>query len=436
MTQRESLVGLLDRSRKRLAVALGIALFLHLPLTPALSIFKLAHRFSMSREASKPPPARELEVELQDALNDEQKRVESRDIEAPSKAPSVQIESRAPLEVAKPEAKPGEAGNTPKAGSDPSAPAPSAELARKKIRQLRLEGDLAVKSGSKPGAMMGLWFSSLRHTLLGQELGNVAACNREWKGFIDQGIDVMNDIDAVLVVGPDLFNPARLTVAVGHALSAERVHGVMDALVQHSGAHGSWLRPNVAAARLGRRHRVLVASQQDLFFVAPRKGWEALDRMTAPVRVPPADGRAASVVLGEPNRVLDTVGLTLPKSISQLRLELFANRDQSLDLKLELEAKTAKAAQLDADAIAEQMRDFVDDVWTATSALGTFAGTHTPARHREPSPRLDLTLDGQTLSGMLHLSAEQTRATLSLLSSLACKQQQRRVSSAAPRAAR
>jgi hypothetical protein len=434
MTERESLVGLLDRSRKRLAVALGVALFLHLPLTPALSLFKLAHRLSMAREPVKPPPPRELEVELQDALNSEQKRAESRDTAAPSKAPSVQLEPPAPLEVAKPEARPGAAGATPKPGNDAREAVAAPEQARReKIRQLSFEGDRTVKSGTKPGAMMGLWFSSLRHTLLGKELGSVAACNREWKGFIDQGIDVMNDIEAVLVVGPDLFNPARLTVAVGHGLPAERVHGVMDALVQHSGAHGSWLRPNVAAARLGKRHRVLVASQQDLFFVTPRNGWEALYRMTAPVRVPPAEGRAASVVLGDPNRVLDSVGLRLPKSIAQLRLELFANRDQSLDLKLELEAKSAKAAQVDADAITEQIRDFVDDVWMATAALGTLAGTHSPIRHREPSPRLDLTLDERTLSGMLHLSPEQTRATLSLLSSLACQQQQRRVSSAARR---
>jgi hypothetical protein len=412
MAKVESLIVLLDRSKKRLALAFCVATFLHLPLTPAMPMLKLVQRISGAKTDAKAPELQEVEVELQEALRNEEQRRQVEKVEPPSRAPSVQMDSPARMRIAKGEAKSVE-GKSADASPKPAKTA--------KVKDLGLEGEVATKLIGRPAVTLGLWFSSLRDTPLGKELIGIAACNREWRRFIDQGVDLSSDVDGVLVVGPELFDSTQLTVAVGHALPRERVHAVMDTMVRESGDRGRWLLPDVAAARFGKRDRVLLPLQPDLFFVTPRKGWEALHRVKSPLRVPSAEGRTASIVFVNPNRVLEPVGLTLPKSISELRLEAFANRDRSVDLKLELSAKSPEAARADKDEVSRQMRDFVDEVWTATSALGVIAGTSVEAAEREPVPRLDLTVDEQTLSGMLHLSPNQTRATLGLLSSFLCR---------------
>jgi hypothetical protein len=167
---------------------------------------------------------------------------------------------------------------------------------------------------------------------------------------------------------------------------------------------------------------VLLSQQSDLFFITPTKGWEALHKVKEPLRVPSADGRTASLVFVKPNRVLERVGLRLPKRISELRLEVFANLDESADIKVELEATNAEAASAEAKSVSAQMHDFFSDVWTTASALQTLAGTKPSGTHLETAPRLDLEVDESTLSGIVHLSQGQTRATLELLSSLLCRQ--------------
>jgi hypothetical protein len=427
MANADSLIVVLDRSKKRLALGFCIALFLHLPLTPGMPMLKFVQRIlgAGAKQEAKAPPPREVEVELQEALRSEEQRLQNAKVEAPSKAASVQIEAPANVKIAKAEAK----ASSPNSETKPeNAIKPDAQpkpAKKTKVKELGLEGELASKVVDRPAVTLGLWFSSLRETPLGKELLGIAACNREWKRFIDQGVDLLTDVDGVLVIGPGIFESSQLTVAVGHSLGAERVHGVVDALVKESGDKGAWILPQVAAVRFGRRDRVLMPLQPDLFFVTPREGWKGLHRVKSPLRVPSAEGRAASLVLVDPNRALERVGLALPSNISELRLEAFANRDRSVDLKLELEAKSSEAARASEREVSEQMNDFLSEVWTAASVLTRIAGTSAPAADDEPVPRLDLEVDGSTLSGTVHLSPNQTRTTLNLLSSFMCRKARR-----------
>lgn len=422
MAKLESLIVVLDRSKKRLALASFIALLIHLPLTPAMPILKFVQRMNdaNARQAPKATPPQQVEVELQEALRSEEKRLQSAKVEAASKSTSVEIEAPANIRLAKGEAKTSNAKSETKPENAIKADA-QAKAKKTKVRDLGLEGEPASKVVDRPAVTLGLWFSSLRETPLGKELIDIAACNREWKRFIDQGIDLSTDIDGVLVIGPGLLDASQLTVAVGHALPAERVHGVIDALVKASGDQGRWILPDVAAVRFGRRDRVLLPLQPNLFFVTPRESWKGLHRVRSPLHVPSAEGRAASIVLVNPNLVLERMGLTLPNSISEMRVEAFANRDRSVDLKLELDVKSPEAARESATEVSRQLRDFLSEVWTATSVLGTIAGTSTAGAEREAAPRLDLEVDGRTLSGTLHLSPNQTRATLNLVSSFVCR---------------
>lgn len=413
MARLEALIGILDRSKKRLGLAFVLALLLHFPLTPGMSMLRLAHRLTQSTPAPQAAPPQEVEVELAEAVRKEEQRREAARVEPKAAEAGMQMA-----------AEPSPQGPTPLAIAPKSAPDKEGEkpkdLKRERVKPIALEGGATNKPSAKPGVTLGLWLGTLRDSPLGERLLGIAGCDREWKGFLDQGVNPLRDLDGMLVVGPGLFDAAALTAAIRHSLAPERVHDVMAALVSASGERGRWLTPDVASARVGRGQRVLLPQQKDLFFVTPPKSWQTLQRVKEPLSVPSAEGRTASLSLVKPNHTLQRLGITLPKRISELRLEVYANHDQSVDIKVELEATNSAAAREEAPRVTEQLRDLFSDVWTTTSALRALAGSDSKS-DREPPPRLDLEVDERTLSGLLHLSPAQTRATLNLLSTFVCR---------------
>ncbi|MFZ5894911.1 MAG: hypothetical protein ACOY0T_27870 [Myxococcota bacterium] len=411
MARIEALITVLDRSKGRLALAFGLALVLHFPLTPAMPMLRLASRLTSKAKVEPAPPPQLIDVELREALRSEEQRQKPK-VEPPSKAAGVQMEPPSNLKFA---------AGAPEPKPEENSEEKAKEAKKEKVKAIGLEGDLSKKLLGKPPVTLGLWFGSLRENPLGQRLGEILACDREWKRFLDQGVDVMRDFDGMLVVGPGLFDSGQLTAAVHHSLPPERVREIMESLVQSSGERGSWLASDVASARLGRSQRVLLPQAKDIFFVTPSKGWEALKKTKEPLRVPSAEGRSVSLVLVNPNRTLGRIGLTLPKRIHELRMEVFANADESVDLKFELEATTADAAREEEKRVAAQMRDFFSDAWTAASALRALSGAASEETHLELAPRLELERDEQVLSGMAHLSPNQARATLNLLASFTCR---------------
>lgn len=423
MARLEKLIQVLDRSRKRLAIAIGVAILLHMPLTPVMPVLRLLHRVVKTKEPERTPPQpstpRQVEVELKEALRNEELRQEQAKVTPPSNGPSLQVDSPSHVKFSKstPEAKAEEERNNAKP-KDPK---------KEKVKNVGLEG-MEGKLTGKPGITLGLWFSSMRNHPLGKRLTQIATCDAEWRAFVNQGVNLMEDFDGVLVVGPNLTNSSQMTAAVRHNLPSQRVHDVMDTLVQRSGKDGRWLTPEVASAKLGKVQRVLIPKQEDLFFVAPNKGWQALTNVKEPMRVPNAEGRSVSLVVVRPNPMFERVGLSLPRRLNELRLEVFANPDQSIDIKIELEDSSAGAARQDARGVSEQLHDFFADMWVTAAAVRAITSSGdgadvppTESPSLETAPRLDLTADDKTLSGMVHLTPAQARTTLELISSVVCR---------------
>jgi len=422
MASRESLISKLDRSKKRIAIAFGLAVLMHLPATPMLPVLRMVHRVAVRQreldKQTKPVPPPEVEVQLEQALHQEEKHQQQ--VEA-AQARQEPQSNAASLSMTPPASVPfNQATPAPKPPSDDEQ-AKLTEPKKEKLRAIGLEGDLTKKENQKPGITLGLWFSSLRDNPLGKDLVAIASCDREWRGFMDQGVDLLKDFDGVLVVGQSLFEPGQMTAAVRHSLPSERVHEVVDGLVQRSGKNGRWLHGDVATARLGKAQRILLPQQEDLFFVAPMKGWEALHNLKQPMKVPASEGRLVSLVLSQPNQVLKRVGLTLPNRISSLRLEVYANADLSSDIKLELEDTSVRAAQEDSKKLSQLFRDFFSDVWVLTSTISSFTGTDAKATGPELAPSLNLEPVENALTGTIHLTPGQTRNVLNLAASLMCR---------------
>lgn len=417
MVRIENLLLALDRSRKRLVIAVGVAILLHMPLTPVMPVLRLARRVARHQtyqQAQVPQPPRQVEVELKEAIKSEEMRQEQAKVQPASNGPSLTVDPPTSVKFnkatpSKPEQK--EALHKP----DPK---------KEKVKPIGLEGNLNKKMTGKPGMTLGLWFTSMREQPLGKRIVEIASCDVEWRTFANAGVNLLQDFEGVLVVGPNMTDPKQMTAAVRHGLPKEKVHDVMDKIVQKSGDAGEWLTPDVAKARFGKVQRTLLPKQDDLFFIAPTKGWQALQNVKEPLRVPSAEGRTASLVLQQPNQMLERVGLALPKRIRELRVEVFANPDQSVDIKVELEDASPEAAQADAKSVSELMHDFFADVWVATSALKAITGTSSGASNNpalETAPHLNLTPDEKVLGGMIHLTPSQAKTTLELLASAICR---------------
>jgi hypothetical protein len=422
MVRIEKLIQVLDRSRKRLAVAIGVAILLHLPFTPVMPVLRLLNRVSRQKHLDSPNAQlvapRQVEVELKQALRSEELRHEQAQVQQPTNGPSLSVDSPSSVKFSK--SAPATKSDEAKEAAKPKEPK------KEKVKNVGLEGNMENKISGKPGVTLGLWFSSMRDHPLGKRLTEIATCDVEWRTFVGLGVNLLKDFEGVLVVGPNLTDSGQMTAAVRHNLPSQRVHDVMDKLVQKSGKSGHWIAPDVATAKLGRVQRVLIPKQEDLFFVAPNKGWQALHDVKEPLRVPSADGRSASLVVVQPNRLLERVGLSLPRRLSEMRLEVFANADQSIDIKIELEDSSPQAAKQDARRVSSQMHDFFADMWVTAAAVRAITGAASdPNPSETPSldsaPRLDLSPDEKTLAGMVHLSPAQARTTLELISSVVCR---------------
>ena len=199
MVRLERLILVLDRSRKRLAIAIGVAILLHLPLTPVMPVLRLLNRVARHKEVNSPntqPTApRQVEVELQQALRNEELRREKAQVQQPSNGPSLSVDAPSSVKFNKssPTSKDDEAKNATK----------SKEPKKEKVKNVGLEGNLENKITGKPGVTMGLWFSSMRNHPLGKRLTEIATCDIEWKTFVGLGVNLMQDFEGVLVVGPN-----------------------------------------------------------------------------------------------------------------------------------------------------------------------------------------------------------------------------------------
>ena len=91
----ENLLLALDRSRKRLVIAVGVAILLHMPLTPVMPVLRLARRVARHQthqQAQVPQPPRQVEVELKEAIKSEEMRQEQAKVQPASNGPSLTVD--------------------------------------------------------------------------------------------------------------------------------------------------------------------------------------------------------------------------------------------------------------------------------------------------------------------------------------------------------
>jgi hypothetical protein len=287
-----------------------------------------------------------------------------------------------------------------------------------------LKGKLDDKVVGKPNVSFALWMPDVRAHPLGGAVGEVFACNPEWKPFLKQGIKPIEDLEGVMMVGPQLSNSARFTIAVQHNLGEEKMASLIEDLVKKGGKGGRWLEEGVGRVILQRRERVIFSHPRDMVFVAPPDAWRDIRSLSEPLSLPASKGRALSLTLRSPAKPLRKLGVQLPERLAEIRLDVFANKDGSVDLQIEMDDDSEASATADAPAINRTLGSFFSDLSQLAQTVTSLAPSDLTGDElgevRITLPTPDFTPVGKRLTATSRLTSAQSGKLLGLLSRVMC----------------
>ncbi len=320
-----------DTTRRRLAGLVVIALLLHLPATPALAYFGLA-QWALER------PNKEL-APIEEAKSIPISLVAEAALPPPEESEAAEPPPPKPEPQARPKPKPKpKAKRKPKPKPAPK-PKPEAKAPKKKGKGKRGDpiGDPVALSGVAGKVVDGnarvrvlVFNDRLRKHKLAPKLGEILANIRQWRDFFGpSGINPVNDLDRILIAGPQLRDSSKLVVVVQHHVKRDRMRDAVAALVKGPPS-GRWIddAPFPAAlAHADRAERIVALPDVGVAIIAPKTTQKQVLSIK-PGLVFPA-GRGQEIVTAyvkEPWRYTNRL-FQVPKTIKWLRLVVFEGND-------------------------------------------------------------------------------------------------------------
>jgi hypothetical protein len=167
---------------------------------------------------------------------------------------------------------------------------------------------------------------------------------------------------------------------------------------------------------------VVFPHARDLVFAMPEQGWEQVRAIRAPLSIPAARGRALSIALLEPAIPLKRIGLRLPESLREMRLDIYLSVSGAGEVRVSFEDKDPASAREHATEVGLEVRDFVAQVRAVGSlagALGPIAGAPGELA-RTALPDLGFVADEERIVAEAELSAEQMAAVTARLQGMMC----------------
>jgi hypothetical protein len=232
---------------------------------------------------------------------------------------------------------------------------------------LALVGSGLKGAEGKNNVELVLWFSTIREHRLGALIGGLLTCNEQWHDFMGDLVDPLQDFDAVGIFGPRFTDTSKVTIYAQHRMEDKRANQTLaklGAAAEKKGMGGmvrGGLPTGMVAARvrLDRADRIALTHRTNMIIVTPPEKFEALRDMP-PFSLPAGKGQALSFTIVNPWRPAERLGLHLPHSLSEMRLNVYAATDGGADIKVEFDDQ--ELAMLDAHArnVGEQVRSLVN----------------------------------------------------------------------------
>ena len=227
---------------------------------------------------------------------------------------------------------------------------------------MSLVGGLRRAVKSKPNVALVFWFSTMREHPLGPLVGSLLACNPQWRDFLGDLIDPLQDLDGVMLVGPRMAETSKLTILVQSRMDDAKVRQVMGFVGETAHRNGSGGAIDAGAGthavrfHADRADRVAFTHPKNLIIVTPPEGFEQLQAQREAMSLPAGRGQAMSLTMVNPWRPLRAVGLRLPETLSEIRVNAFASESGGVRLEIEFDDQDAAMAQAHAADVTDQAR--------------------------------------------------------------------------------
>ncbi len=438
-----------DNRARRLLGLLGVSVLLHVPLTPLGALLGLLGLLG-DPSLGKPPPdlgdVLGIPVDLLDEgrpeapapvstpapapledvddafddLDDDEPEPASVVPDRPPAAPDAGIEAADAGAPAMDAQAPGDAGAGPHdAGKGQGIRDPVAVL-----------GAAASVADANAHVRLILHNDRIRKHDLGKRVGHLLAMAPQWRTFFGPAaLDPVQDVDRMLIAGPQLRDSSNVVVVIQHRAGRERIRTAIDALMSRRTPPGQWVDVNgiaVAEAFADRAERTfLVPSRDVVVLVPPSARASALSQVKKGMRLPPQKGdEVLSAFIRTPTNALRGL-FPVPESIRWVRLDVTPTEDGGATARIEAEDESPESAKRHADELTRAINALTQ---VRLGAVGALFGKR---EHRIIEP-VTFAASGVRIEATLRATPKQFRLLLEQVAALT-EQLAREAQGSAPR---
>ncbi len=227
-----------------------------------------------------------------------------------------------------------------------------------------LAGPAGQIADSNANVRMYLFTEVVRKHPLGARIGELLRRTPQWSDFFGPSrIDPIEDIDRVLIAGPQLRKSENVVAVVKHKMGRDRIEAAFQALVATKGA---WIDRSalMAKARADRADRLFAAPNDEVVIVAPLHLEDQVRKMGEQATFPPSAADVAiTAYIVTPANVAKGTGIQLPETLKWVRLDLRPTPDGGAVLKI--------LAQDDSEQSASDHAKFFEDLIRALTIRDT-----------------------------------------------------------------
>jgi hypothetical protein len=409
-----------DTSRRRLARLLALSLVLHAPLlTP---IAALAGLFGLLQRAptEEAPPADPITAIPVDLVSDERPSATSEPAPAQAEKPAAPADD--PF------------ADLDRAGDD-SAPAidEPTPVVNKPVKDAGADsgaiGDPVAMAGSagkvvdaNANVRLLIFADRIRNHQLGQRIGALLGAAQQWRDFFGPtGLDPIQDVDRILIAGPQLRDSSEVVAVLRVNVSDDRLKQAVSALVRRSDG-GEWLDGGVpvAKAKADRAERVFVLPAPHILVVAPPSAQAHALSLGPGLKFPsPQGSEALTTYVVSPWRAFTGIPFQVPKSIQWVRMKIVPSSDGGATAELVAEDESAESAKKDAEALDLALKTVTQHDLGDKGVLGKLASWAIGSNKIKLVESVSFTASGKEIHGTVVATNGQLGALLEAISNYA-----------------
>lgn len=413
---------LLDTTPRRMGRWMALALVLHAPLTPLGGFLGLLQLLNVDDDVITLPPVTEIPLDIIDDDTPpagpeatsppppEPVAVAEPVLPKEPDAPPIKKKPPEPVDAGAPDAaSAADAGKPSDAGADPDAAAADAGTPRKPGEGIGSPvAGISDKRVVDPNANVQVLVHNdrVRQHPLGKSIGPMLRNVYQWRDFFGPtAIDPMQDVDRMLIIGPQLRDSRDVIAILQFNIPQERVHDAVDVLVKRD-PEGSWSDAGVpvAKAHADRGERVFVFPSPQVLVVTPPSAEASAKRLSRKFRLPgPKGDEIALAKLATPWRAFKGTGVSLPQTIRSAELRLSPMPDGGISIDLLAHSESEEQAISDAKSLQNALIAAVSNPLLSVFTMG-----------RPLMKKVSFEPDGADIRGEIVLTRNQVEMVLGL----------------------